>query len=230
MSASNFGKNNPDASSASRHAAAEAFRSFWSNPEYAVEGIQAYTFNYSDAQFFVLDDCSARSNLDYKQDKPYILGSDQSRWLKNALENSQAKFKIIVINSPFANPVKSKTNFTFAAEERKDIMDFLSAKKIGGVVFLSANKEYGEATRLVRAGAYPLIDITAAPLTDRPAAEIEELNYFRMPGSGITKRAFLMAKIDGPENERAISFTFVDSQGKPLFTTSVKEQELYKFE
>ncbi|CDE83406.1 unknown [Coraliomargarita sp. CAG:312] len=39
-----------------------------------------------------------------------------------------------------------------------------------------------------------------------------------------------MAKIDGPENERAISFTFVDSQGKPLFTTSVKEQELYKFE
>lgn len=230
MSASNFGKNNPDASSASKNAAIDAFKSFWANPEPAIEGLQAYTFDYSDAQFFVLDDCSARSNLDYKQDKPYILGAAQSRWLKNSLENSQAKFKIIVINSPFANPVKSKTNFTFADGERKDLMDFLAAKKIGGVVFLSANKEYGEATRLVRAGAYPLLDITAAPLTNRPAAEIEELNYFRMPGSGTTKRAFLMVKIDGPENGRAISFTFVDSQGKPLFTTSVKEQDLYRFE
>ena len=114
--------------------------------------------------------------------------------------------------------------------ERKEIMDFLLAKKIGGIVFLSANKGYGEITRLVRAGAYPIVDATTAPLTNRPAAEIEELNYFRMPGSGITKRAFLQVKIDGTENERAISFTFIDSKGKPLFSTSIKEAELYKFE
>ena len=230
MSASNFGKNNPDSASASKSAAVDAFKSFWANPEPSVEGVQAYTFEYSDAQFFVLDDCSARSNLDYKQDKPYMLGAAQTRWLKDALENSQAKFKIVVINSPFANPVKSKSNFTFAADERKEIMDFLLAKKIGGIVFLSANKGYGEITRLVRAGAYPIVDATTAPLTNRPAAEIEELNYFRMPGSGITKRAFLQVKIDGTENERAISFTFIDSKGKPLFSTSIKEAELYKFE
>ncbi len=230
MSASNFGKNNPDSASASKSVAVDAFKSFWANPEPSVEGVQAYTFEYSDAQFFVLDDCSARSNLDYKQDKPYMLGAAQTRWLKDALENSQAKFKIVVINSPFANPVKSKSNFTFAADERKEIMDFLLAKKIGGIVFLSANKGYGEITRLVRAGAYPIVDATTAPLTNRPAAEIEELNYFRMPGSGITKRAFLQVKIDGTENERAISFTFIDSKGKPLFSTSIKEAELYKFE
>ena len=117
-----------------------------------------------------------------------------------------------------------------AEAERKQLMDFLALNKIGGVVMLSANKPYGEITRHVRSNGYPILDVTAGPLTGRPATEIGEMNYFRMPSSAMLKRSFAQVKIDGAENARVITFTFFDSKGNAGFSTSLKESDLYKFE
>ena len=166
------------------------------------------------------------TNLDYKEYMPEILGKKQIQWLLSNLSNSTAKFKIIVVNTPFANPVKNKKHFTFAEKERKAILDFLVLKHIEGVVVISANKDFAEITRFVRAGAYPLNEITAGPTTARPAKEISDMNYFSVPNSVITERSFVQVKIDGNENDRIITFSFINSKGKQLFSTSLKESEL----
>lgn len=202
----------------------------WANPTSGAGGAKSYSFQYADAEFFVLDDCSNRSYLDYRNSRPAYLGERQLEWLMGALQNSKANFKFVVMSSPFANPANSRDNFAFSADERKRLSEFLVFSKIPGIVFLSANKPFGELSRLVRAGGYPIYDLTAGPLTGRPIEEVTEMNYFRVPSSAITKRSFAIVKIDGPENDRAVTFSFFDSKGAQLFSTTVKLSELKKFD
>ena len=222
-----FGRGN-DSNIASLDDASAAFDNLWANPRGKFG--KSYSFKYSDTEFFVLDDCSARSYFTDANSRPARLGDKQLDWLMAALQNSKANFKIVVMNSPFGNPSASRENLAYTQNERQKLLDFLVFSKIKGVVFLSANKPFGELTRLVRAGGYPIYDMTAAPLTGRPAKEIKEMNYFRVPNSSITRRAFSIVKIDGPENDRAITFSFFDSKGKQLHSTTVKLSDLGKFE
>lgn len=224
-----FGKSK-DANTANVRDCAEIFDFAWANPTSKFDKTKAYSFTYSDAEFFILDDCTNRSYFDYRAARPTYLGEAQLKWLMGALQNSKANFKFVILNSPFANPANNRDNFTFSADERKALNEFLVFAKIEGVVFISANKPYGELSRLIRAGGYPIYDLTAGPLTGRPAAEATEMNYFRIPNSTITKRSFAIVKVDGPENDRALTFSFFDSKGAEIFSTTVKLSELKKFD
>ena len=207
-----------------------AFDRLWANPKSTEKTSRAYSFSYADADFFVLDDFSNRTNLDYGDARPKMLGQAQMNWLFNALANSKATFKFIVMNTPIANPVENAENFTFASEERKALLAFLSEKKIEGVLMISGKKGYGEITKLIRAGAYPIYELTTTPLTDRPAKEIKEMNYFRVPSSATLKRGFSQIKIEGKEGARTVTFTFFNSKGEQGFSHTIKESELKKFE
>ena len=220
----------PDASSRGAKNHIAAFGAIWCNPPTAEKSSQAYTFSYADADFFVLDDFSNRSNLDYKQARPQMLGQPQLDWLFAALQNSKATFKFVVMNTPATNPVENADNFTFAKDERKRLLAFLSDKKIGGVVFISGKKGYGEITRHIRAGSYPIYEITAGPATARPNKEIAEMNYFRVPSSATLARSFAQIKIEGAEGARTLTMTFVNSKGDTLFSTTIKQSDLQKFE
>lgn len=224
-----YGRDN-DSNSAGAAGASSAFDMLWANPAGGAGGAKSYSFKYADAEFFVLDDCSNRSYLDYRNSRPSYLGDRQLEWLMGALQNSKAGFKFVVMSSPFANPANSRDNFAFSADERKKLSEFLVFSKIPGIVFLSANKPFGELTRLVRAGGYPIYDLTAGPLTGRPIGEVTEMNYFRVPSSAVTRRSFAIVKVDGPESDRAVTFSFFDSKGEQLFSTTVKHSELKKFD
>ncbi len=201
-----------------------AFDRLWANPQGSDKTSRAYSFSYSDVDFFVLDDFSNRTNLDYEKNVPQMLGEAQLKWLFGALNNSKAIFKFIIMNTPIANPVESDANFTFAREERKALFDFLSNKQIEGIIMISGKKGYGEITKLVRAGAYPIYEVTTPPLTARPEKEVKEMNYFRLPSSAILKRAFTQIKIEGAEKSRIATITFFNAKGEPEFSTSIKQQ------
>lgn len=220
-----FARSNEDCSASSAPRAIGAFNAFWANPESALKDSAAYSFKYSDAEFFVLDDCSNRSLLDHGKDTPRFLGEKQMKWLKCALQNSTAKFKFIVINSPAANPVNSPAHFKHS-RERDELVSFLTEKKISGVIFISANKDYGEVTKLVRAGAYPIYDFTVPPLTGRPAKEAQELNFFRLPSSGIFQRGFAKFTVEGPEDARAVNVSIFGTDGARLFNMALSQSEL----
>ncbi len=220
-----FGENNADKYSPTAPNAIKAFETLWTLPQKNKDGAY-YSFSYGDADFFVLDCCSQRSNLDYKKHMPEILGEEQMTWLMANLSASKANFKIIITNIPLTNPAENADNFTFANKERKTLLDFLVLKKIEGVVIVSANKNFAETTRLVRAGAYPLYEVTAGAFTDRPASEVSEMNYFRQPNSLVKKRSFVSVKIDGAENDRHITFAVIDSKGERQFGFTLKQSEL----
>ena len=225
MSNDSFGVDNADKFSSTADNAKKVFDNFWVVPQ-KNDDAKYYSFSYSDADFFVLDTCSQRQNLDYKEYMPQILGKQQLLWLMSNLSNSKAKFKIIILNSSLTNPVKSDKNLTFADKERKALLDFLLLKRIEGLVVISANKDYAEMTRFVRASAYPLHEATVGAFTGRPAKEVKEMNYFRLPNSAVTTRSFLLVKIDGNENDRRISLTTINSKGEKLFNLTLKEKEL----
>ena len=216
----------PKASAGAR----EALKSAFANPDGYDENICAYSFKYADAEFFVLDDSSARRNLDWRENRPVVLGAKQLEWLTEALTNSDANFKIVAMASSIANPSKTPDTLAYAEREKKALFDFLSQKKITGVVFLSASRKYFEAIRVVRAGGYPLFEIAAGSLTAKPAANTAANNYFRIPNSAMAARGFALVKIEGPENDRALTFSFVALDGKAAFTKSIKLAELKVFD
>lgn len=212
--------------------AVSAFKSFWNNPSFGVgsQGNLASFFRYGDAEVFLLDDSTMRNNLDHKNSRPEMLGEEQLNWLLASLKKSKAKFKIVVCNSPITNPVEDKDNFAFYKKERKDLLEFINENKIGGVVFVSAKKDYAEITKMVRAGAHDLVEITAGPATARPAKNATEVNFFRSIGSLILERSFATISFIGDENDRQLKIDFFNSKGENLLTQTIKASELYKFE
>ena len=85
-------------------------------------------------------------------------------------------------------------------------------------------------TRHIRAGSYPIYEITAGPTTARPNKEISEMNYFRVPSSATLARSFAQVKIEGAEGARTLTMTFINAKGDALFSTTIKQSDLQKFE
>ena len=94
-----------------------------------------YSHKLSDVKIFFLD---VRANETVIQSsRPLrILGEAQIEWLKDALLNSEATFKIIVSGAPVLNPSKSPKNLSYAESEKQELLDFLKSYNISGL-FLS---------------------------------------------------------------------------------------------
>lgn len=222
-----------DKTSFSKGIAQDTFKAFWPNPTFGDENTPDNTmrtcFRYGDAEFFVVDDCSQKDNIEYNKKKREFLGRTQLNWLKQSLKASTANFKIVVMNTPVCNPAESFENFTMAKNEKNEFFDFVQREKISGLVFVSANKNYGEISRMVRAGAYPVFDITAGPTTARPAESAKELNYFRVPASGVFKRSFVLLNFSGKESARCLTVKFFDSKGAELFSQKIDLSDISAF-
>ena len=94
-----YGPNNSDGSFWLKETASEIFKLFWGNPNYDITGKGGVTgfFQWSDLDFFLMDNRYHRtSNNNFTGDRQ-ILGKDQIDWLINALTFSQATFKFIAI-------------------------------------------------------------------------------------------------------------------------------------
>ena len=159
-----------------------------------------------------------------------MFGRKQLDWLFAALKNSKATFKIVVSNSPILNPVENDENFAKYSGERKELLDFIVKNKIGGLLFVSANKSYAELTKMVRAGAHEVYEVCAGPVTDRPAKSASEINFFRVPGSTTLERSFALISVSGPENDRVLEVQFLNADAKPLFSQKLKAKDFYQFD
>jgi alkaline phosphatase D len=106
-------------------------------------------------ELFILD---ARQYRDLKQRT--MLGRMQKEWLFDSIAQSPAMFKFIATTVPMAGGGSDR--WDGYPEEREKILRYLHAKKLGGVVFLSADMHYAAITKIP--GGNGLLDITAGPL------------------------------------------------------------------
>ena len=160
-------------------------------------------------------------------EKKWLFGPEQLDWLKQALIQSRATFKVIASGSQLLNDANRFEGWQNFKREREGFLAWLAQQDVSGVLFLSGDRHHTELTRRERKGAYPLYELTCSPLTSGPrSAGQEEDNRQRVPGTLVTQRNWCSLDFSGPARSRTLTMHSLDSKGKALWSKSVTAAEL----
>lgn len=213
----------------------DVFKKYFCNPSYGEEGQGIYTMiSWGDADIFITDDRWWRSADDMKDTinghpnpEKRMLGAQQMEWLKNSLLYSQATFKIIAVGSQVLNPVSPFDAWWNFPAEYDEMMNFLKANKINGVLFLTGDRHHSEVIKVARPGTYPLYDVTVSPLTSgtHTFGGAEKNNPYRVLGID-EKQNYSRFSFSGNKGERKLLVEFFGVTGNKLGEWSVNEKEI----
>ncbi len=227
-----FGPNDSDRSFYNKHITQQAFKDFWANKSYGMdtnqtEGVYS-TFNWGDAQFFLLDDRYFKSPNDRVTGEKTILGKEQFEWLIDGLTSSNASFKIIVIGGQVLNSAADKENYANYPEEKAKLLKEIVDNKIKGVFFVSGDRHFPELSMLPRENNYSLYDWTVSPLTSGVASKkmLDEKNTFHVEGSKFPQHNFGTLSFSGNKENRQMKLTLFDKDGKELWNKIILKKEL----
>ena len=225
-SSADYSVNNDGKFYSYREQAEKAFKAYWPRAVEVsqLEGIQT-RLRRSDVDFFLLDVRSNRDDLPSSNKKAEILGSAQIEWLRQELVRSTATFKLIIAGAPILNPAASPTNLSYASEEQSQLLEMIRTEKIAGLLFISGGKYHGELTRLVHINSYNLYDLSVGPLTANPK-QVDELNYFRMPGTNTLERQFTLIDFTGTEENRQLTIRVNSVEGNELWKRTITSKQL----
>jgi alkaline phosphatase D len=231
-----YGPDNSGSSYGLKDVSREIFIKYWCNPFYGEDQKGIYSqLSYSDMDLFLTDDRYFRSADEFADSlngKPnpekHFFGQKQLHWLEDALVQSLATFKVIVVGSQTLNPMSRYEGLYNYIYEYHELMDFLNENHIKGVLFLTGDRHHSEIVKAERKDNYALYDITVSPFTSGVAkvkgAEID--NPERVPGSLVEKRNYARISVHGKKNERICMIQFVGEDGKILYDWSVTEKQL----
>lgn len=224
-----FGPNNSDGSFWLKETASEIFKLFWGNPNYDVTGNGGITgfFQWSDLDFFLMDNRYHRtSNNNFTEDRQ-LLGKDQIDWLINALSFSQAPFKFIAIGGQVISSGAVYENYATYPEERKYLLDKIREAKIEGVVFLDGDRHHTVLSKMQESeNVYPLYDLTCSSLTAGVNKDDESYNVYSLKETLVGVNNFGMLNITGPAKDRELIIKIFDKDGQELWRKSIKANDL----
>ncbi len=206
----------------------EAFRLYWANPSCDIQGTDLNTgfFRWNDVEFFLLDERSCRNLSDPIKKNHTRFGRAQMDWLVEALARSKATFKVIVTSESLLCPIDLKNEPVTTAVERDALFEATKIRGVGGLIFISSGKAFGETTKFVRANGYDLHDFSVGPLTARPDNAPSTINYMKVPGSTTRGHQFGVLSFSGPEENRVATVTVHDADGKVLYTQAIARKTL----
>ena len=97
-----------------------------------------------------------------------MLGPVQKRWLLEQLQTSRAEFKVIVSSVPWAPGAKPGSRDTWDGfpEEREEIFSWFYAKRIAGVLLLSADRHRSDAWQIKRPNGASFYEFMSSRLTN----------------------------------------------------------------
>jgi alkaline phosphatase D len=231
-----FGPDNSGSSYGLKETSREIFMKYWCNPFYGENQKGIYSqFSYGDVDIFLTDDRYFRS-ADEMEDSingrpnpdKHFFGEQQIDWLENALVQTQATFKIIVVGSQVLNPYSADEGLYNYGYEYRKLMEFLNRAKISGVLFLTGDRHRSKVIRSERQSNYDLYDITVSPLTSGVAKVrgIEINNPYRVPGSLVEARNYAKISVHSKKNERILEVQFRGVKGKIIYSWNISEKLL----
>ncbi len=224
-----FGPNDSDKGFWNQNQTLKAFELFWANPSYGVADIKGAitAFQWSDCDFFLLDNRTHRSPNRRKTGEKTQLGEDQLQWLFDNLASSYGTFKFVVMGGQFlsnSEMYESYTNYGFE-KERQRIIDFIYAEDIQNVVFLTGDVHFSEISVLKKDGEPTIWDITASPLNSGSNKNaLQQNNTLRIPESVITVRNYTLVSVVGPKKERTLQIQYFDGDGQLLFDYDIIQE------
>lgn len=234
-----FGPNNADRSYRLRNESLEAFKLFWGNQTYGTDETKGVfgRFTWGDVEFFMLDDRYHRSPNDAPNDEhKTMFGKGQLQWLKDALSNSGAPFKIVVNGNQMLNE-KSEYGETLPlfTAEYNDLISYITSNKISGVLFLSGDRHHTELIVRRDSSFYPLYDFTSSPLTSGVntmkrrdgSISAEFTNPQRVEGTLVNDRHnFGMLRFSGTRTDRRVTLEVYDVTGALRWSREIRANEL----
>ena len=224
-----FGPNDSDRGFWNKNETLKAFELFWANPSYGVGDINGAitSFQWGDADFFLLDNRTYRSPDKRKTGEKTQLGEDQLQWLFDNLSSSQGTFKFVVMGGQFLSTsptYESYTNYGFD-KERKRIINYIYEENIKNVVFLTGDVHFSELAVLRKKGMPTIWDITSSPLNSGVNTKAKEKNNtLRIDESVIIERNFAELKLSGIIEERIIDITYFDGDGNKIWNYSISRE------
>ncbi|AVR88029.1 alkaline phosphatase D family protein [Thauera aromatica] len=217
-----YGPDNANRDFALKAMALALFQDYWANPGYGLPGV-AGTFTrvpLGDVELFLLDDRYHRDDDAGTDPARTMLGAAQLEWLKGALRNSRASFKLLTNGSRMLSDRPSPEQrggegwHNFPAE-RQAFLDWLAAERIDGVFFVSGDIHYTHLTERERPGTYPLTELTCSPLTAR--VHPRPFPVREVPGTLVTQRNFCTLQFSGPAGARVLRVAAWDAAGTHLW-------------
>lgn len=225
-----FGPNDSDGSFVNKSASKEVFDLFWANPPQphpnaVFKGI-TNQFEWSDSQFFLLDNRYDRAPNKGTEAPRTILGYAQLAWLKDALLSSTATFKFIALGGQFLNTATVFENYAANGfdKERQELIDFIYLHQIKNVVFLTGDRHHSELSILSEPGKPTIYDLTVSPLTSGTHDALNEANLLRVKGSHVATRNFGLLKVSGKKNKRVLEIELYDSGGQSIWKVPIKAE------
>lgn len=229
-----FGPNDATGNFMLKKEALDVFEKFWGNPTAGVPSVEGGAgittrYQYSDMDFFLLDNRYHRVAHFVEGVETTLLGEEQITWLVESLKESKAPFKLVAIGGQFLNPVKKFENYAQYEEERKKILDLIRENGIEGVIFLTGDRHCTELSSLTLDNGITVYDLTCSPLSSGPYDNSKEENTLRVDGTLVADRNYCTIDFTGKKGERAATITCFDTKGtarwKKRIETPLKEKK-----
>ncbi len=223
-----FGPNNSNRSYSMKEITLDAFKKFWANPTYGINGKPGVTsyFEWGDAAFFLLDNRYYRTPENRKSGERQILGDEQITWLIDGLATTDAEFKFICIGGQFLNTTPIGENHSTYPEERIKILDLIEKEGIEGVIFLSGDIHRSELTKVERYRNYPLYEFTLSPLTAGPSTWKNPINLHRVENTLVQERNYGLFEITGTRKDRKLKCSVFNSDGELKWEYEISANDL----
>jgi alkaline phosphatase D len=222
-----FGPDDSDRSFIHKDLTLEAFKLFWGNPSYGVNGKPGTTTSvqFNDMDFFLLDNRYYRSPNHRDTGERTILGQEQKEWLIDALAASKAPFKFVAIGGQFLNTIKVAENCINYEEEHQWILDRIEEENIKNVFFLTGDRHLSELARYVNKKGNVLYDLTISPLSSGPNTRPDQGNLNRVEGTVVTQRNFGLLSFSGLRTQRKMKIQIFDNKGVELWNREIESQQ-----
>ena len=222
-----YGPDNSDRTYIHKETTLEAFRLFWGNPTFGVNGQKGITtfFQYNDIDFFLMDDRYFRSPNRLEGGDQTMLGKEQLEWLIEALAASYAPFKMVCIGNQVLNPVQAHETYqNLFPEERAYLLKRIEEEDIRNVVFLTGDRHLTELSKYVNARDNAVYDLTVSPLTAGVNPN-DEANELRVEGTLVNEHNFGLLEFSGPRKERVLTIRVIDADGNEKWTREIASEK-----
>jgi alkaline phosphatase D len=146
-----------------------------------------------------------------------MLGRKQHEWLFDTLAQSTATFKFIATTVPMAGGGSDR--WDGYPTERKELLEYISQKKLAGVFFLSADLHYAAVTKIRKSSG--LIDITAGPLA-APLNRITNGTAKRFEYFLAENFNFVKVTVDPKNNDNQALIEFIDQNNRVFHTRIIR--------
>ncbi|KAA3626620.1 MAG: alkaline phosphatase family protein [Bacteroidetes bacterium] len=217
-----YGPNDSDRTYIHKDWTLEAFKLFWGNNGYGLDGKGITSmFKFNDIDFFLLDNRTFRTPNRKKEGEKILLGREQLDWLIESMIYSRAPFKMVCVGGQVLTTAELFENYiNLHKEERDYLLRRIEEENITGVIFLTGDRHHTDLSMIENKAGNKVYDLTVSPLSSG-AISLERLkdekNDNLVEGTMVGQRNFGVLEFSGPRLERHLNIKIFDVNGDMLW-------------